>query len=380
MTCLRRLIAAVFALAIPVLPALAVDKQAELVCTDAARTISIGGTRKLENQTNFRRLSAAQEARLRAELSTDPDSGDLEDYNFTFVDINNDGMPDIRAEGTFGSASCERSTYWKRNVDGSVGPVIARFGEEADCGWSTQVVRIRRKNYLVQFDYRTNILELRGGEFRNVCQIAVRQMAATVTNECVDPLCEAVADLGTALYEETKSMDQFAERARMAGKRISLVEASELIGPEATKDSRIGGALGCAHDLCPKARLVDMDNDGIDELYLSDRGGRVYWLWYEVYKKTDGFYRKIDPEKTIRDFSAISKLSDYALGELLSFIEINGKTVVLSEKEADGSTRDNNRIQFHVFVIGGDGVSKLGSFTVSPKREILISYPKSDRD
>jgi hypothetical protein len=375
MICLRRLIAAVFALALPVFPALAVDKQAELVCTDAARTISMSGTRKLENQVNLRRPSAAQEARIREDLSTDPNSADFEDYDFKYVDIDNDGIPDIRAVATFGSASCERSYYWKRNVDGSVGPVIATFGEEADCGWSTEVVRFRRKNYLVQFGYRTNILELRGGEFRNVCQIEVRQTAATVTNECVDPLCEAAADLGTALYEEGKSMHQFAERARMAGKRISLVEASELIGPEATKDSRIRGDLKCGHDLCPKARLVDMDNDGIDELYVSDRGGRGNWLSYEVYKKTDGFYRKIDPEKDIRDFSAISKLSDYAWGELLSFIEIKGKTVVLSEKAADGSTRDNDRIQFHVFVIEVDGVSKLGSFTVSPKRDVFISYP-----
>ena len=130
MRCLRLLTAAIFALAIPDFPALAVDKQVGPVCTDAARTISISGTQKLYNQENFRRLSAAQVARIRADLSTDPDSGDFEDYNFTFVDIDNDGIPDIRAEGTFGSASCERSTYWKRNVDGSVGPVIARFGEE----------------------------------------------------------------------------------------------------------------------------------------------------------------------------------------------------------------------------------------------------------
>ena len=375
MTYLRQFLAVVFALAIPAVPALAVDKQAELVCTDAARTISISGTRKLENQTNFRRLSAAQEARLRAELSADPDSEDFRDYNFTYVDIDNDGIPDIRAVATFGSASCERSFYWKRNVDGSVGPIIATFGEEADCGWSTQVVRIRRKNYLVQFGYRTNILELRGGEFRNVCQIAVRQTAATVTNECVDPLCEAVADLGTELYDETNSMHQFSERARMAGKRISLAEASELIGPEATKDSRIDGYLRCGDVVCPKARLVDMDNDGFDELYISDRGGRGNWLTYEVYKNADGFYRKIDPEKDIRDFSAISKLSDYAWGELLSFIDINGKTLVLSEKAADGSTEDNVGIQFHVFAIEVDGVSKLGSFTVSPKREVSISYP-----
>lgn len=375
MRCLRLLTAAIFALAIPDFPALAVDKQVGPVCTDAARTISISGTQKLYNQENFRRLSAAQVARIRADLSTDPDSGDFEDYNFTFVDIDNDGIPDIRAEGTFGSASCERSTYWKRNVDGSVGPVIARFGEEADCGWSTKVVRIRKKNYLVQFDGTTKILELRGGEFRNLCQIAVRQNAATVTNECVDPLCEAAAALGTALYDETKSMHQFSERGRMAGKRISLVAASEFIGPEATKDSMIRRDLECRDDLCPRARLVDMDNDGIDELYISDRGGRGNWLFYEIYKKTDGLYRKIDPDKDIRDFASISKLSDYATGQYLTFIEINGKTIVLSEKEANGSTGDNERIEFHMFVIEIGGVSKLGSFTVSPKREVLISYP-----
>jgi hypothetical protein len=118
-----------------------------------------------------------------------------------------------------------------------------------------------------------------------------------------------------------------------------------------------------------------MDNDGIDELYISDRGGRGNWLFYEIYKKTDGLYRKIDPDKDIRDFASISKLSDYATGQYLTFIEINGKTIVLSEKEANGSTGDNERIEFHVFVIEIGGVSKLGSFTVSPKREVLISYP-----
>ncbi len=378
MSFIRRAMAVCLTLAALMAPAEAfAQAQVEPVCSDAANIIAESGGDVLYRRSLKGLVAADETARIRKKLLARADHADVvRDGDITLVDIDNDGVRDIRVSVTRGSASCEFNVFWKGRSNGSIGPIILTIGEEADCGWTIKAARFRGKNYLMRFEGDdTSIYRLHEYRFSRLCKIQLQHKDPKTTTDCSSELCEGAARSGIALYEESVAF--YEEKAPVPGKKIPLTEAAQLLGPDGVRESMLNGERWCLKeetDSCPTARLIDVDNDGIDELYLSKIGGRGNWLFFEIYQNKGGVYREIDPKVTYKNFQVISELPSYVGNSRQSFkfLEVSGKTLVVVDGWADEAKIAYSALKYRVFLIEAGAVLPLGSFTVTPERQVTV--------
>lgn len=288
-------------------------------------------------------------------------------YTASNVDLDNDGKDELRLFTRVGSASCERNNFYKQDKDGKYKFIgnkqLEMFREEgAMCkDEALSFLRHKNTNYIVDrsgsplkemvvFEYQNNNL-------KKICTLNVNYNNLKVFTDCKESICSTV-------YEKANDILM----------RIAPWEVISGIEERVYKSQEIKVDISSLNEPYIDIRemnwyLIDIDNDGLAELLLKNKGGRGSWLYFIILKPVNGIYKPLDPKKIWKNFSLIN--NDFMQEEDIIFERADGKNYLITI-EMGADYLENKSYNLNIFLIQENFVSKIGTINTHYGRSVSI--------
>lgn len=288
-------------------------------------------------------------------------------YTVSEIDLDNDGKDELRLYKVVGSASCERNYFFKQDDDGKYRFIkneqLEIFREEgAMCGDEMlSFLRYKNINYIVNkigFPPKELIIsEYQNNNLKKICTLSVSYNSLKAFTDCKEPICsnvykktndilmkivpwKVISGIEERVYEKNKY------KIDISSLNISYIDIGEM-----------------------NWYLIDIDNDGLAELLLKNKGGRGSWLYFIILKSVNGIYKPIDHKKIWKNFDLIG---DYFVQEEdFIFEKIEGKNYLITIKRGPDFLK-NKAYRLDIFLIQENSVLKVGTISTQYGRSVSI--------
>jgi hypothetical protein len=251
------------------------DKEKELF-SDFNPEIKLGGGKALLDK-----LGISEEDRLRR----------FWDWDYaTSVDLDNDGIEELRFQFWAGGAHCEHNEFFKKNINGEyasniLDPMLHEGGWLCS-GNGLRFLRYKNTSYLLHISVHryvpkeiTVYLFTEALNLDLKCAIEIYSNEVEAKSDCSEPICEAIKKwIEGSLQPEAWVPIHGTEQP------IEDIEAVPIDWDSLKPWMRDG-----------KFFFIDVDNDGINEVFAKKKAPPAERLFYSILKMQDGIYRAIIP-------------------------------------------------------------------------------------
>jgi len=276
------------------------------------------------------------------------------------IDIDNDGVRELRFRLSGGSGHCEDNYFFKKDGTGTYGYVEAKgldlTGGRLCADGGLSFFRHKGLNYLavhsspLTFPQKIDLYSGRKDGFRYECTIQTFSDQVDASTTCKEAICEAV---------RRKAQD-FVTGA-LGGQVFSAAE-------QPIEDSALLAIDW--HSLKPFERegqlfSIDLDNDGVDELMIKRRSSPANWLHYSILRMEAGTYRVIDPRNFYENYEVLGEPDDYLFDDNLVFVKSSDKNYFIT---IHFNHRHPKSCHLGIYLIEKRKASKIGIVNASFKK------------
>lgn len=288
------------------------------------------------------------------------------------LDFDGDKINDLLLMSEGGTAHCESFDMIKGVSKNKFEEKFKGRGEEGDCGWYTWVLPYNNKHYIIvtkKTEDGDSYIIYEGIKMKQKCSLSSTVKVSEWKSACevkseLDGICSKVVNMADDLLKDILKL--------WAGKPATVLP--EGFSSEITDEK--GGDLEGSY----KQWLIDLDNDGKDELYirkkqnLGSRNG--HGLISEIFKKdSSNQWKKIDPDDL---YSGEILLEDvdgdrYKEGNHpgLTFIEFGGKNYIVESQNLK-----ENVWQFNIQLIEKSKLRNVGRVYPITNRIMTLKMDK----
>ncbi|OGL16561.1 MAG: hypothetical protein A3K12_05555 [Candidatus Rokubacteria bacterium RIFCSPLOWO2_12_FULL_71_19] len=339
------------------------------VCQDAAALLKVAPTSvHLRSSSPEKPIGAYEPSRPTPagwSYPTVQDFPNLKGLNWTvsLVDLDNDGVDDVRFTAVAGTAACETSYFFKRKAVGGYEVLLHLSGEATICGDDTILtLRHAGKNFLLWYGpFRSSVNPVEpDGKARRLCRISRQPGPARITSTCQEPVCRAVARDARKWPSVREEAPEPLSSDAAAVREVPL--ASLQIG-----DAEILNLYRGHPGL-----LVDVDNDGKPELVLMQWFGPRWGIGHEVLVADGAVFRPVDPRKRWPGWP-----EDSGAREGLLFMRTGGKTYVVAVTPSP--TRPHQARVARIYLVDRSGARTVGEVEMKTDWQVSIDRQPSDR-
>jgi hypothetical protein len=282
------------------------------------------------------------------------------------IDIDNDGVEELRFAYEAGSAHCEDNHFFKRNRTGKYEHIedgLDQTGGRLCSGGGLSFFRYKGKNYAT-IDYspehRMDLYSGRQAGFHYECTVQVYSDQVDASTACTEPICNVIRQKAQNIVDSARGGSVFSIAERPIEHPDSLA-----IDWNSLKPFEREGQLFS----------IDLDNDGINELVIKQKTSPANGLHYSILKMEAGTYRAIDPSNFYENYKVLGTPDDYLFEDNLVFEKSSDRNYVI----AIHFDPDPISCRLDIFLIENRKVSKVGTVNASFKKlkDNLRSYEKN---
>jgi hypothetical protein len=279
----------------------------------------------------------------------------------TSVDVNNDGIEELRFQYWAGSAHCEHNEFFMKNINGEyasniLDPMMHEGGWLCS-GNGLRFLRYKNTNYLLHVSVHrfvpkeiTVYLFTKALNLELKCGIEIYSNEVEAKGDCSEPICGVVkkwieGSLQPEAWVPIHGVEQPIENLEVVP-----------IDWDSLKPWMKDG----------KFFFIDVDNDGINEVLVKKKGPPADRLVYSILKNQDGIYRAIIPAQIWPNYETMGPgtSSDKFLWEDNLFFEAaEGKNylITLHFDDALASGKFSMPYKLDIFLLEKDKLAKIGT-------------------
>ncbi|HNY11430.1 MAG TPA: hypothetical protein PKK26_07580 [Candidatus Wallbacteria bacterium] len=341
------------------------EKSLEMEPLNAEKDVTFEGEDRglYLNQTMYLRNAGIDPEKVKLEYDTDLKKTIVNSRNRYFtslIDIDNDGVNEIRFHSVQGTLYVEDNYFFKKQKNGKYLIVKNDLCAPDGGGESLSFVRCENKVYTLKKEgepvRKIEIYCCENGEFKSLYTMEINYDKLRTSADKASKIIDAV------IKDAGEIISDLSFDVPICGDAESI-ETYRYLSP----------------DLKGTAFMADIDNDEKNEIILKEKGGRANWLSYSCYSKKDGKWFNYDMNAAYKNFTLFdSDNSDFTGDEDFIIKKYCGKNYILKIKIGE-KFEINNGHTIDIFMIDKDNVKKEGTVNAAFDRTITVKKTQAGK-